>query len=127
MERRVARLAGERIPSVTPTSSTPQIVLPVGLPVFCAGVTPNSCSRSGPGTAGLPVVMGGASVDAGDIAVADRDGVVVVPRERVDEVCRQLPDVRRAEEDLTRRVRLGLDNIDAVRELMASSRVRYVD
>lgn len=102
-------------------------ILPVGLPVFCAGVTPNSCSRSGPGTAGLPVFMGGARVDAGDIAVADRDGVVVVPRDRADEICRALPAVRRAEEELTRRVRLGLDNLDGVRELMASPRVRYVD
>ena len=31
----------------------------VGLPVFCRGVTPNSCVRNGPGTVGLPVVATG--------------------------------------------------------------------
>ena len=34
-------------------------ILPVGLPAFCMGITPNSCTRNGPGTAGMPVVMGG--------------------------------------------------------------------
>ncbi|MCE2447810.1 MAG: RraA family protein [Candidatus Latescibacteria bacterium] len=48
-------------------------ILPVGLPAFCRGITPNSCTRNGPGTAGMPVVMGGICVDAGEIAVADQD------------------------------------------------------
>ena len=38
-------------------------ILPVGLPAFCRGITPNSCTRNGPGTAGMPVVMGGICVD----------------------------------------------------------------
>jgi 4-hydroxy-4-methyl-2-oxoglutarate aldolase len=102
-------------------------ILPVGLPVFCMGITPNSCTRTGPGTAGLPVVMGGTCVDAGEIVVADRDGVVVVPHDRFDHVCHTLPAVRQAEEELTRRVRLGLDNIDAVQEMLNSPRTKYVD
>ena len=52
----------------------------VGLPCFAAGVTPNSPARNGPGTVGLPVVVGGVTVAAGDIVVGDEDGVVVVPR-----------------------------------------------
>src|SRR5262249_6605864 len=31
----------------------------VGLPCFAAGVSPNSPARNGPGTVGLPVVIGG--------------------------------------------------------------------
>jgi 4-hydroxy-4-methyl-2-oxoglutarate aldolase len=33
-------------------------LLPVGLPLFCRGITPNSCVRSGPGRVGFPVVAG---------------------------------------------------------------------
>jgi hypothetical protein len=55
-------------------------LLAVGLPVYCAGLTPNSPVRNGPGTVGLPVVVGGVHVEAGDIVVADQDGVVIVPR-----------------------------------------------
>ena len=34
-------------------------VLGVGLPVYCAGITANSPARNGPGTVGMPVVLGG--------------------------------------------------------------------
>jgi len=33
-------------------------VLAVGLPVYCAGLTANSAARNGPGTVGLPIVVG---------------------------------------------------------------------
>ena len=80
----------------------------VGLPAFCAGVTPNSPARNGPGSVGAPVVVGGVRVASGDVVVADPDGVVVVPRERLDEVLARLPAIRSAEADMDRRVREGL-------------------
>lgn len=102
-------------------------ILPVGLPTFCMGITPNSCTCNGPGTAGMPVVMGGICVDAGEIVIADRDGAIVIPHDQFDYVCQTLPEVRAAEEQLSRQIRLGLDNIDAVRELLNSERTHYVD
>src|SRR5690349_21506995 len=44
-------------------------IVAVGLPVFCRGVTPNSCVRSGPGTVGLPVTVGGVTVRSGDLVL----------------------------------------------------------
>ena len=49
----------------------------VGIPVFARGVTPNSPQKDGPGTIGLPIVLGGVTVAPGDLIVADGDGVVV--------------------------------------------------
>jgi 4-hydroxy-4-methyl-2-oxoglutarate aldolase len=80
----------------------------VGLPAFCIGVTPNSPARSGPGAVGAPVVLAGVRVASGDVVVADEDGVVVVPRERLAEVAARLPGIRAAEADMDRRVREGL-------------------
>ena len=57
----------------------------VGLPTFAMGVTPNSPQRRGPGSVGLPIVCGGVAVASGDVVVGDRDGVVVVPRARIEE------------------------------------------
>ena len=54
-------------------------ILAVGLPVYSGGLTPNSPSRSGPGEAGVPIVIGCVAVRSGDIVVADADGVVIVP------------------------------------------------
>lgn len=80
----------------------------VGLPAFCVGVTPNSPARNGPGSVGLPVVVAGVRVASGDVVVADDDGVVVIPKERLEEVLERLPAIRAAEADMDRRVRDGL-------------------
>ena len=102
-------------------------ILPVGVPSFCMGITPNSVTRNGPGTAGMPVVMGGICVDAGEICVADRDGVVVIPHDMFDHVVETLPKVRQAEEELTRKVRLGLDNLPNIQEMLAADTTELVD
>ena len=99
----------------------------VGTPVFCRGVSPNSPARNGPGTVGLPVTIGGVTVDSGDLVAGDRDGVVVVPRDRVEAVVRALQAVRAAEADLDAKVRAGLEIPDFVRGLLDSERVRYLD
>jgi 4-hydroxy-4-methyl-2-oxoglutarate aldolase len=80
----------------------------VGLPAFCVGVTPDSPARSGPGTVGADVLVGGRRIASGDVLVADQDGVVVVPQGRLDEVIARLPAIRAAEADMDRRVAEGL-------------------
>ena len=76
----------------------------VGLPCFAAGVTPNSPARNGPGTVGLPVVVGGVTVGPGDIVIGDEDGVVVVPFGRIAATIGRLAAVRAAEADLDAKV-----------------------
>lgn len=80
----------------------------VGLPCFAVGVTPNSPAREGPGTVGAPIVLGGVAVATGDVVIGDRDGVVIVPFDRIDAVIETLPKVRAAESDLEARVKGGL-------------------
>ena len=59
-------------------------IVPVGLPVWCTGVTPASPSKTGPAAIGGRVQLAGRQVETGDMVVGDRDGVVVVPFERID-------------------------------------------
>ena len=99
----------------------------VGLPVYCAGVTPNSPVRNGPGTVGEPVDLGGLRIESGDIIIGDRDGVVVVPRERAEAVLAALKDVRAAEAALEAKVKAGLEIPDFVRAILASDRVRKIE
>lgn len=101
-------------------------VLALGLPVFAAGVTPNSPARVGPGTVGLPVVLGGVAVAAGDIVIGDADGVVVLPLARAAEVVAALPAIRAAEATLDAAVRAGLGIPDFVAAVLASDRVTEV-
>jgi 4-hydroxy-4-methyl-2-oxoglutarate aldolase len=102
-------------------------LLGVGLPCFSSGVTPNSPARNGPGTVGLPIVLGGVAVETGDIVVGDVDGVVVVPFERIDAVIARLPDIRRAEAALDAKVKGGLGVPDFARAIFEQGRVREVE
>lgn len=98
----------------------------IGLPMFAAGITPNSCARSGPGKVGLPVVCGGVAIAPGDVVVADADGVVIVPRARLAEVVARMEQVLAAERAYQARIAEGLTHSDAVAALLKSDRVRFV-
>ena len=102
-------------------------ILPVGIPVFCTGVSPNSPYSQGPGSVGLPVAMGGTTICSGVLLIGDRDGVVVVARERIDSVLRDLEVVRELEAALEAKVKSGITGMDWVEELLTSDRTRYVD
>jgi regulator of RNase E activity RraA len=59
----------------------------IGFPVYATGIVPStSIHHYRFGGAQIPVQCGGITVNAGDIVVADSDGVAVVPRARAQEV-----------------------------------------
>jgi 4-hydroxy-4-methyl-2-oxoglutarate aldolase len=99
----------------------------MGLPCFAAAVTPNSPVRNGPGTINLPIVCGGVAVCAGDIVVADIDGIVIVPFNRIDETIIRLEHVKAAEALLLPKVQSGLGIPDWVSELETKIRTVLVD
>lgn len=99
----------------------------VGLPVFAAGVNPNSPVRNGPGTVGLPIVLGGRMVSSGDLVFADEDGVVTVPLAQADAILAQLETIKTLEAAMLAKVKAGLDSPPWVEEILRSDRTVYVD
>lgn len=59
-------------------------------PVFARGVTPIGPLQRGPGEINMPVSVGGIVVHAGDLIVADLNGVVVVPLEVSEDILQRL-------------------------------------
>jgi 4-hydroxy-4-methyl-2-oxoglutarate aldolase len=102
-------------------------LLEVGLPVFCRGLTPNSPYKGAPCEVGTRVSIGGSAIDCGDVLVGDRDGVVVVPGYRIDEVIRSLDDVRAKEKEAGARIAAGAALPAWIDELIQSSRTRLLD
>jgi len=102
-------------------------ILEVGLPLFCQGINPNSPTRSGPGTIGEPTMVGGVRVCSGDIVVADRDGVVIVPQGSAQDVIEKLSAVRAAEARVTKEVEEGRTLPDDIIALLKSDRVLIRD
>lgn len=55
------------------------------LPVWCRGFTPMASNKANPGVIGSPIRIGNAVIHSGDLVIADDDGVVIWPSERLDE------------------------------------------
>src|SRR5580658_4237896 len=60
----------------------------MALPVYARGLCPNGCNKDGPGEVGAIVACGGVAVRPGDVILADRDGVTVIPLDDAPAVAR---------------------------------------
>jgi regulator of RNase E activity RraA len=69
-------------------------------PVWARASSPAGPFKNGPGVIGEPVAVGGIVATAGDVVVADGDGVIVVPAARATAVLAAVRDVVAHEERL---------------------------
>ena len=93
-------------------------IVAAGLPAWCAGLSPNSPYSNGPGKVGFGAVVGGRYIESGDMIVADRDGVVVVPFARIDAVIAQLQAIKDLEVTLEARVKSGFCEMPAIEAML---------
>ncbi|MBP1930840.1 regulator of RNase E activity RraA [Ammoniphilus resinae] len=63
-----------------------QALIELGLPVFAKGFMPRGPIKKEPGEINTAISCGGVTVHPGDLIVGDADGVVVVPRDRIEAV-----------------------------------------
>ncbi|HLR71328.1 MAG TPA: RraA family protein [Pseudogracilibacillus sp.] len=71
----------------------------LNFPVFAKGTTVSSGGKTGPGEINISISCGGAPVNPGDIIVGDIDGVVVIPREKAEEVLRKAKEKMKADDE----------------------------
>jgi 4-hydroxy-4-methyl-2-oxoglutarate aldolase len=98
-------------------------IVATGLPLFAAGISPNSPASAGPGQVGAPVVLGGVPVNSGDIVVGDEDGVVVVPLAKAEAVLEKLRMVQSAEKSAEASVKAGATSLAAWHEIHRHARI----
>ena len=99
----------------------------VGIPVFALGISSNSPHKTGPGAIGLPVVIGDISVSSGDIACADRDGVVIVKKNQSDTVVKNLETVIAKEAGMEAEVKSGKKMPDWASSALENLNIQYLD
>jgi len=81
-------------------------------PVFARGTVPRVVGRTSLGEVNVPIQCGGVVVEPGDIVVGDADGVVVVPKEKAEEVLRLGLEIVDYENKLLDKVLKGMTQIE---------------
>ena len=90
------------------------LVLEQGFPVFCSFLTPSDIvQRWIPDRYGEPVTIGNVTICNGDYLLADRDGVVIIPRAIAAEVVGKTEEVVATESDMRRALIGGMDPVEA--------------
>ena len=90
------------------------LVLEQRFPVFCSFLTPSDIvERWIPDRYGEPVTIGTVTIRTGDYLLGDRDGVVIIPRELVEEVVAKTEEVVATETDMRRALIGGMDPVEA--------------
>lgn len=101
----------------------------MAFPVWSRARSAHGTVKATAGAVNVPVVCAGVQVEAGDVIVADDDGVVCVPRQLAADVATAAEARMRREESVRDRLaagELGLD-IYGLRALLEEQGVDYVD
>jgi 4-hydroxy-4-methyl-2-oxoglutarate aldolase len=81
-------------------------------PVFARGVCIGATMKRNIGTINHPIICGNMLVEAGDIIVADPDGVVVVPRREAEQVLASTRDREAKEAILMQQLQAGATTLE---------------
>ena len=97
-------------------------IVELGFPAFSRSVSSNAGEPKGLGEIGVEVEVGGQRVRPGDWIIGDLSGVVVVPRERAQEVANRALDVLEHENRVRAEIQRG-STLSAVQKLERWERV----
>jgi 4-hydroxy-4-methyl-2-oxoglutarate aldolase len=98
-------------------------------PVFARAINSRGTVKATLGSVNVPIICANALIHPGDVVVADVDGVVVVPKDRLAAVVEASTERESLEEDKRQQFRSGVVGLDLynMRGPLEAAGLRYVD
>ncbi|WP_030013550.1 4-carboxy-4-hydroxy-2-oxoadipate aldolase/oxaloacetate decarboxylase [Curtobacterium sp. S6] len=98
-------------------------------PVFSRAINSKGTIKATLGSVNVPVVCANALIHPGDVVIADHDGVVVVPKDRVAQVAQAAQEREDRERDKREKFRAGTLGLDlySMRQPLEQAGLTYVD
>jgi 4-hydroxy-4-methyl-2-oxoglutarate aldolase len=87
-------------------------IIETGFPVFCLALSIKGTTKNQTGLLNSTVCFGGVSINAGDLIVADQDGVVVVPPNDLDQVVKNSYEREQKEATYRHKIRNGETTVE---------------
>ncbi|QXJ35438.1 4-carboxy-4-hydroxy-2-oxoadipate aldolase/oxaloacetate decarboxylase [Saccharolobus shibatae] len=97
-------------------------------PVWSKYITAVGTSKNRPGWINVPITIEGVIVKPGDFVLADDDGVVIVPREEIDEVLVRAKEREEKENEVRKRLLNGELSLDIYnfRRIISELGIKYM-
>ncbi|MBU5669160.1 RraA family protein [Peptoniphilus sp. MSJ-1] len=70
----------------------------VGFPIFARGITPRTANKTGEGSINVEINCGGINISPGDIIFCDRNGVIALKPDEIQDAIEKALDKRKNEE-----------------------------
>ena len=81
-------------------------------PVFSRGLAIGACTKERMGRLNVPIQFGGVTVRPGDIVIGNADGIVIIEKDRADQVYAAALARREREAELMEQLRLGRTTLE---------------
>lgn len=101
----------------------------MGFPVWSTAIWSQGTVKETVGSVNLPIVCAGATVQPGDVVIADDDGVCIVPRDTAAAVAQKSMERSANEESKRARLQTGELSLDMydMRQALSDAGLEYVD
>ena len=96
-------------------------------PVYATGTTPGGPYKEGPGELNVPISCGGVSINAGDIILADPDGIICIPRNDAAAILAEAQKFQAADEGKLEKTRKGTIDRSWVEKALAAKEFEIID
>lgn len=97
------------------------------IPIYATGTTPAGPYKEGPGEINVNITCGGVSINPGDLVIGDDDGVVIVPREDLEEVLRSSIEFNKKDQSKIGEAKAGKLNRSWVDKSLAEKNCEFID